>query len=164
MNRIVALVLGAAVAMVLFASTLTAQPQSTRIVFVDSQALIAAHPGGQAAAALQTQAQTELDEIRGQLDAIEAKARTGQQLTNDEAERFNILLTTFDTVQARYRADIANAATPAIQAVNSAIRTVATQNEYAVVFDIGAAAENGLVVFAADDLDITEMVLLQLGN
>jgi len=163
-NRILALVLAVATAAVLFASTLTAQPQVTRLVFVDSQSLIAAHPGGQAANALQAQAQTELTGISAQLEALEGRMRSGQALSNEEAERYNILLTTLETVQARYRADIAAAAQPAVTAVNAAIRAVATENGYTVVMDIGAAAENGLVVFAADDLDITQTVLARLGN
>ena len=65
-------------------------------------------------------------------------------------------------MQARYQADIAAAAQPAIEAVNAAIRAVAEEAGIAVVMDIGAAAENGLVVYAAEGLDLTELVAARL--
>jgi Skp family chaperone for outer membrane proteins len=65
-------------------------------------------------------------------------------------------------VQSRYQADIAAAAEPAIEAVNDAIRDVAIEREYTIVMDIAAAAESGLVVYAVDGLDITDLVLSRL--
>jgi outer membrane protein len=164
MKRLIPLVLVAALAMVLLTSTLTAQPESNRLVFVDSQALIAAHPAGQEASELRIRAQTEVNEIREQLEGIQSRARAGQTLTNEETERFNILITTLESVQTRYQAEIAAAAGPAIEAVNAAIREISVEQGYGIVFDIGAAADSGLVVYAADGLDITDAVMVRLGN
>jgi outer membrane protein len=69
-----------------------------------------------------------------------------------------VLVATYDSVQARYASDIAEAAQPAIEAVNAAIREVAVANGIAVIMDIEAAAESGMVVYAADGLDLTEAV------
>ena len=162
MKRLTLALIAAAALMLLASTTIGAQDQPTRLVFVDAQSLIAAHPGGQAANELRAQANAEITELRNQLDALQARARAGEALSNDEQERFNILLTTLDAVQARYQADIAAAAQPAIDAVNDAIRAVAQEREYSVVMDISAAAENGLVVYAADGLDITDTVLARL--
>lgn len=162
MKRLTLALIAAAALMLLASTTIGAQDQPTRLVFVDAQALIAAHPGGQAANELRAQASSEITELRNQLDALQARARAGEVLSTDEQERFNILLTTLDAVQARYQADIAAAAQPAIDAVNDAIRAVAQEREYSVVMDISAAAENGLVVYAADGLDITDTVLARL--
>ena len=162
MKRLTLALLAAVALMVLASATIGAQDQPTRVVFVDAQALIAAHPGGQAANELRAQAATEIGELRDQLDSLQARARAGEALSADEQERFNILLTTLDAVQSRYQADISAAAEPAITAVNDAIRDVAVEREYTVVMDIGAAAENGLVVYAADGLDITDVVLARL--
>jgi outer membrane protein len=162
MKRLTLALLAAAALMVMASATIGAQDQPTRLVFVDAQSLIAAHPGGQAANALRTQASSEIGELRNQLDALQARARAGEALSADEQERFNILLTTLDAVQSRYQADIAAAAQPAIDAVNNAIRDVAQEREYTVVMDISAAAESGLVVYAADGLDITDAVLARL--
>jgi len=162
MKRLTLALLAAAALVVAASTTIGAQEQPTRIVFVDAQALIAAHPGGQSANTLRAQATTEITELRNQLDALQARARAGEVLSTDEQERFNILLTTLDAVQARYQADIAAAAQPAIEAVNDAIRAVAQEREYTIVMDIAAAAENGLVVYAVDGLDITDIVLARL--
>lgn len=164
MKRLTLLAAAVVLAMVPLASTLTAQDQPTKMVFVDSQALLAAHPAGQAASGLREQAQTEIDEIRAQLDVIQDRARSGAQLTNEETERFNILLATLETVQVRYQADIAAAAAPAIEAVNAAIEAVSLENGYTIVMDIGASADMGLVVYAAEGLDITDAVMARLGN
>jgi outer membrane protein len=164
MKRLTLLAAAVVLAMVPLASTLTAQDQPTKMVFVDSQALLAAHPAGQAASSLREQAQVEVDEIRAQLDVIQDRARGGAQLTNEETERFNILLATLETVQVRYQADSAAAAAPAIEAVNAAIEAVSLENGYTIVMDIGASADMGLVVYAAEGLDITDAVMARLGN
>jgi outer membrane protein len=164
MKRLTLLAAAVVLAMVPLASTLTAQDQPTKMVFVDSQALLAAHPAGHAASSLREQAQVEVDEIRAQLDVIQDRARGGAQLTNEETERFNILLATLETVQVRYQADIAAAAAPAIEAVNAAIEAVSLENGYTIVMDIGASADMGLVVYAAEGLDITDAVMARLGN
>ena len=164
MKRLTMIALGAVAAMVLLSSTLTAQPDANRLVFADSQALIAAHPAGREASELRIRAQNEVNEIRQQLEAIQNRARAGETLSNDDTERFNILVTTLESVQTRYQAEIAAAAGPAIEAVNAAIRAIAEEQGYGIVFDIGAAADTGLVVYAAEGLDITDAVMLRLGN
>lgn len=138
-------------------ANLGAQDAPSRLAFVDSQSLIAAHPAGQSANDLRELAADEIGEIRAQLDELQAKAQ-GPGLTNEEGELFDVLLATLQTVQTRYQADINAAARPAIEAVNAAIATVADENGIAVVMDIGAAAESGLVVYAAEGLDLTEQV------
>jgi outer membrane protein len=155
-----ALVAALAVAIPLGAN-LGAQDAPTRLAFVDSQALIAAHPAGQAANDLRGLAAEEIGGLRDRLDALQAKSRSGG-LTNEETELFTVLLATLESVQSRYAADIATAAEPAIAAVNAAIRTVAQANGIAVVMDIEAAAESGLVVFAAEGLDLTEAVAAEI--
>jgi outer membrane protein len=162
MKRLTLALLVAAALMVVANTTIGAQDQPTRLVFVDAQALIGAHPGGQSANTLRRQATEEIGELRAQLDAIQARARAGEQLTADEQERFNVLLTTLEAVQSRYQTDIARAAEPAIEAVNAAIREVAREQDYTIVMDIAAAADSGLIVYAADGLDITDAVLARL--
>lgn len=137
---------------------LGAQDAPVRLAFVDSQALIAAHPAGQQANDLRDLAATEIGDLRAQLDELQARAQAEGGLSNEDGELFNLLVTTLESVQTRYQADIAAAAQPAIDAVNAAIEAVADENGIAVVMDIAAAAESGLVVYAADGLDLTEAV------
>jgi outer membrane protein len=141
---------------------LGAQDAPVRLAFVDSQALIAAHPAGQQANDLRELAATEIGDLRAQLDALQAKAQAEGGLSNEDGELFNLLVTTYESVQTRYQSDIAAAAQPAIEAVNAAIKAVADENGIAVVMDIAAAAESGLVVYAADGLDLTEAVSARL--
>lgn len=141
---------------------LGAQDAPVRLAFVDSQALIAAHPAGQQANDLRELAATEIGDLRAQLDALQAKAQAEGGLSNEDGELFNVLVTTYESVQTRYQSDIAAAAQPAIEAVNAAIKAVADENGIAVVMDIAAAAESGLVVYAADGLDLTDAVAERL--
>ena len=157
MKRLTLLLVAAVAVALMLGANLGAQDAPSRIAFVDSQALIASHPAGTAANELRELAAEEIGGLRAQLDGLQAKAR-GEGLSNEEAEMFNVLVATYDSVQARYAADISAAAQPAIDAVNAAIREVAEQNGVAVVMDIGAAAESGMVVYAADGLDLTEAV------
>ena len=163
MKRLTLAVLAALAVALTLGANLGAQDAPARLAFVDSQALIAAHPAGGAANDLRELAAQEIGDLRAQLDALVAKAQSqGGTLSPEDDERFSLLRATFESVQARYQADIAAAAQPAIAAVNAAIRAVAEEAGIAVVMDIGAAAENGLVVYAADGLDLTEAVAARL--
>lgn len=133
-------------------------PSDMSIAFVDSQAAIAAHPSGSEAERLEQQASEEIGELREQLEGLSQRARQGEQLTPEENEQYQALLTTLEAVQQRYQSDIQDAAQPAIEAVNEVIRELAADNEIDVVLDIGAASE-GLVVYARDGLDLTPRVL-----
>ncbi len=161
MKRLTLLLVAAVAVALMLGANLGAQDAPARIAFVDSQALIASHPAGEAANELRALAAEEIGGLREQLDGLQAKARA-EGLSNEEAEMFNVLVATYESVQARYAADIAAAAQPAIDAVNEAIRAVAEQNGIAVVMDIGTAAESGMVVYAADGLDLTEAVAERL--
>jgi outer membrane protein len=161
MKRLTLVLVAALAVAIPLGANLGAQDAPVRLAFVDSQALIAAHPAGQAANELRELASEEVGGLRNRLDGLQAKARS-EGLDNDETELFNVLLATLDSVQSRYAAEIGQAAQPAIDAVNAAIRTVAEENGIAVIMDIEAAAESGLVVFAADGLDLTEEVAARL--
>jgi outer membrane protein len=161
MKRLLPWFAAAAVTAILSGARLGAQDVPSRLAFVDSQALIAAHPAGQSANQLRELASVEIGGLRDRLDALQAKGRTSG-LTAEESELFNVLVTTLETVQVRYAGDIARAAQPAIEAVNEAIRLVAQESGIAVVMDIDAAAESGLVVYAVEGLDLTETVAARL--
>lgn len=158
MKRLTFYILVLLAAIGLGGATLTAQEAGTSIVFVDSQAAIAAHPAGEEADALRQQASEELGGLRTDLDAIAQRARAGEQLTPEEQERYNTLLRTLQQVDQRYRQQIEQVAAPAIEAVNNVIREVAQEQGYSIVLDIGAASD-GLVVYAQDGLNITPQVL-----
>lgn len=161
MKRLTLLLVAAIAVALPLGAQLGAEEAPVGLAFVDSQALIATHPAGQAASELRVLATEEIGGLRDRLDALQAKAR-GEGLSNEEAELFNVLLATYESVNSRWAAEIAAAAQPAIEAVNAAIRVVADEAKIAVVMDIDAAAESGLVVYAAPGLDLTEAVAARL--
>lgn len=161
MKRLTLLLVAALAVALPLGAQLGAEEAPVGLAFVDSQALIATHPAGQAASELRVLATEEIGGLRDRLDALQAKAR-GEGLSNEEAELFNVLLATYESVNSRWAAEIAAAAQPAIEAVNAAIRVVADEAKIAVVMDIDAAAESGLVVYAAPGLDLTEAVAARL--
>ncbi|MFA5568437.1 MAG: OmpH family outer membrane protein [Trueperaceae bacterium] len=159
MRRLTLLGLAAAVVVALFASSLSAQSRQTKLVFVDAQAVLRAHPAGQAVEDLRAQAATEIKGLTDSISALENKLGSGQTLTPEESERYSTLRSTLQAVQARYLDEINKAAAPAVQATNEAIAELAKENGYTVVMDRVEAANQHLVVYADDDLDITQLVI-----
>ncbi len=164
MKRLTLVALAAVLLVALVAASPSVQNQPAHIAFVDSQAAINAHPAGKKADQLKQQAQTEIDGIRGKINTLAQKQQQGQQLTPQESERYQTLVTTLNAVQKRYQNDIQKAAQPAVVAVNTAIKEVAQQDGYTIVLDSRAAGTSGsgLVVYADQNLDITPQVIDQM--
>ena len=159
MNRLSFVLLTLFVAVL--ASTAVVQQSQTRIAFVDSQAAIRAHPAGAQAKALEDQAKTEVEALQADLEAIVAKANSGQQLTADEQNRFQTLRSTIVSVQQRYAEEISGIITPALEAVDQVISEISAENDYSVILDSRVAGQEGinLVVYAKPDLNITQQVV-----
>lgn len=164
MRRLTLLGLVVAVTIGLLASSLSAQDRQTRVVFVDSQAALLAHPSGAAIQQLQQQAETEVNELVASLTTLDQRLAAGETLSAADNERYQALQTSLTAVQARYRDEIAAAAAPAVTAVNAVIKQLAQENGYTIVMDRVEAADLRLVVYADDDLDITSMVIDRLKN
>lgn len=149
------------IAILALSATLVAQQVANSIVFVDTQAAIAAHPAGAQAKTIEEQARTEVEALQGELKALADKANAGTQLTADEQSRFQTLRTTILEVQQNYATQIGQTAEPALAAVDVAIKAVAEENGYLIVLDSGVAGQGGtnLVVYAAEQLNITQQVI-----
>lgn len=156
--------LAAALAALLLAPLASAQ--EGRIVFVDTQAAINAHPAGAQANALQEQAKTEIDGLNQDLQALVAKVNAGQQLSQEEQARFQQLRTAITSVQERYARQIQEVVQPALDAVNQVIQQLAQENGYDMVIDSVVAGQEprgiNLIVYARPDLDITQLVIERL--
>lgn len=125
-----------------------------RVAFVDTQALISAHPAQAEIASLGESLDAELQELLGQRQAlVQKQANAG--LTPEEEELLQALTVTIETRRDAGLSDIRSAAAPAEQAANEIIRELAAQDAIDLVLDIDQAA--GLVVFAGEGVpDITE--------
>lgn len=125
-----------------------------RIAFVDTQALIAAHPAQSEIARLGEALDAELQELLGQRQALLQK-QAAQGLTAEEEELLQALNVTIETRRDAGLSDIRSAAAPAEEAANEIIREIAQADGFALVLDLDQAA--GLVVFASNAVpDITE--------
>jgi outer membrane protein len=155
------LFIAAIIAVLAFSATLVAQQVANSIVFVDTQLAIAAHPAGAQAKTIEEQAKVEVEALQTELKAIADKANAGTQLTADEQSRFQTLRTTIFEVQQNYATQIGQTAQPALDAVDAAIKAVASENGYLIVLDSGVAGQSGtnLVVYAAEQLNITQQVI-----
>ena len=142
-------------------SNLNAQESGTRIVYVNSNEAIAARPESAQINDLRTQAQTEIEGIQSQLQALQDKVNSGQDLTVQERQTGQTLQQTLVATQQRWQQDIAAAAEPAITAVQAAIEAIAQENGYDLVLDGAVAGQSGinLVVYADDSLNITQQVI-----
>lgn len=132
-----------------------------RIAFVDTQALISAHPAQEEIARMGQALDAELQELLGQRDALLQKQQA-QALTPEEQELLQSLQVTIQTRRDRGLQDIRQAAGPAEAAANEIIRDIAQQDGYALVMDIEAAS--GLVVFASEgvpDLTAAAVALME---
>ncbi len=162
MRRLTLLGLVGAVVVAFAASTLSAQARPTKVVFIDSQAALMAHPSGSAVNALREQATAEINDLAASIAALERRIVAGEQLSPEEAERYQTLQTSLTAVQNRYLAEIDAAAAPAVTAVNEVIAQLAAENGYTIVFDRETARESRLVVYSDADLDITQLVIDRL--
>ena len=161
MKRLTLLTLFAAVLVggsFLYNNTLNAQARPTKIVFVDSQLALRAHPQGAEVDKLAERQMAEISDLANDYNALVAKAQAGT-LTPEEEELIQTLRVTLDATTQRFEQERAEAGGPAIQAVNDAIEALAEEHDYTIVMDVRIAAESGLVVYSDEDVDITQMVM-----
>lgn len=147
----------------LFNNTLNAQARPTKIVFVDSQVALRAHPQG---AEVDRLAERQLEEIRPlaeDYNALVAKAQAGV-LTPEEEELIQTLAVTLDATTQRFEQERMEIGGPAIEAVNRIIQELSQENGYTVVMDLRVAAESSLVVYTDADVDITQLVIDRISN
>src|SRR5690625_4478424 len=125
---------------------LQAQAPEARIAFINSQQAINAHPAGAAAREVEQRGIAEITEIQNNLNAIMERARSGAQLSPEEQEAFQTGQIALESTAQRYVEEVAAAAEPAVQAVDQALKAVASEQGYTVGFDYEVAEQSGRVV------------------
>lgn len=159
MRRLTLLGIAAAALVALFASNLTAQDQPSKVVYLNSQAAIHAHPTGAQIDTLMAQARADIDDLVARLSELDQKAASGQTLTPDEADRYRALQATLVAVDQRYRDEVEAAAVPAMEAVDAVLAQLAQELNFSMVIDSLTAADLKLIVYADPSLDITPIVI-----
>jgi Skp family chaperone for outer membrane proteins len=161
------LLIVAVLAVAVFASSrLSAQGQPTKIVFVNSAALLKSISEGQKVIDLGNQEASDLKDLNDKAAPLLSKLNSGQSLSDDERSQLNLLQQSYQSVKSRDDAAIQKALKPAEDKINAAIKTVAEKNHYTIILDGNVAGPNGtnLVVYADQGLDITSQVITQLGG
>lgn len=162
MKRVTYMILATVAVAFLGSLNLQAQAPSTRIAFINSQQAIDAHPAGATAREIEQRGVAEITEIQNSLNAIIERAQSGATITPEEQEAFQTGQLALEATAARYSQDVASAAEPAVVAVDTALKAIAAEQGYTVVFDYEVARQSGLVVYAEDGLDITQLVIDRL--
>ena len=121
-------------------------------------------PAGQAAADVQQRANDELGGLRESIEPLAQKLASGQVLSAEERDSYDLFRRSIETTSERYRQEFEQAAAPAQADIQAAIDVVAQENGYGVVMDGNVAGQTGvgLVVFAAEGLDITPLVVRRI--
>ena len=154
MKRIAAPLTFVVVLLVAIAGQASAQ---VSLAFVDTQALIRAHPAQAEIDRLTQSLDGELQELLQQRQDLLGQAQNGQ-LSAEQQELLQALSVTIETRRNEGVQAIRDAAAPAEQAANVIIEGLASDQGYDLVLDIGSAS--GLVVFAADDVpDLTDQAV-----
>lgn len=161
MKRLTYTIIAVLAAAFLWSLNPTAQAPGTRVAFLDSQAAIDSHPAGAQARNLEQTGLEELTSLESQLNAIIQRAQTGTATAADQ-EAFQTLQRTFEDRAQRIASEIAAAAEPAVAAVDAALAQVAAEQGIAVVFDYEVASMSGIIVYAEDGLDLTELVIQRI--
>lgn len=125
--------------------------------------------GKQAAAELQSKfapRQSELDNMRKQLDDLQARLRTGQTTLSDEekarlAREGDTLTRTFQRKQQEAQDDFNDEQQDVVNRIGRKMMTVldkySKDNGYAIIFD--TSAQQTPVVYAANQIDVTQDII-----
>ena len=147
-------------------SVAAAQVPAMGIGYVDSQYLISLHPAYQQIVETREMANAEMNQVAARVQELQQKQQAGT-LTEQEQELLQVSMTTLQTLQSRYDAELKALQEPAILAVDAAISEVAKSLNIGIVFDSLRSGPGGygVIVYADPAVDLTPMVEeVLLGN
>ncbi len=137
------------------------RPTPTRIGYVDAEKVVQAHKDFKKVQDVRTQAERELKPLRDQIQPLEAKLRAGNA-TAKEQQDYRVLAQSLQEAGRKWT-DRSNAVLkPITEEIDQVIARLAQQQGFAIVLDKKVAASSGLVVYAADELEITDAVVRAL--
>ncbi|RDI94822.1 OmpH family outer membrane protein [Meiothermus sp. QL-1] len=153
----------AALAFLVLGGSLLAQNRSvpTRVGYVDAEKVVQAHKDFKKVQDIRAQAERELKPLRDQAQALEAKLRAGNA-TAKEQQDYRIVAQSLQEAGRKWTERANAALKPITEEIDQAIARVAQQQGFAIVLDKRVAAQSGLVVYAADELDLTDAVIRAL--
>jgi len=131
---------------------------ATRIGYIDTDAILQAHPSFSKVKEVQTQAQGELKPLQDQLKGLEAKVQGGTATAKDQQD-YQALAKGYQDTLKKWQ-DKQNTVLDSItEQINGVVAKVAQEQGLALVMDKRVAGTSGLVVYADSSLDLTDAVV-----
>lgn len=137
------------------------QPPATKIGYLNARAVVEAHPQFARIKEIQAKAEAELKPLRDQLQPLEAKIRAGSA-TAQEQQNYRTLAQNLQETSKKWNDQQNAALRPITEEIDKLVSKIAQEQGFAVVLDQEVAASSGLVVYAAQELDITQAILRAL--
>jgi len=149
----------------LSSSLLVAQTPSTasKIGYLNARAVLEAHPQFARVKEVQSKAEAELKPLREQVQALEAKLRAGNA-TTQEQQAYRTAAQNLEAEVRKWNEQQSAALRPLTQEIDRAIGQVAKEQGFAMVLDQEVAASSGLVIYAAQELDLTQAIVRSLSR
>jgi len=147
----------------LLSSLLVAQTQPTanKIGYLNARAVVEAHPQFAKVREIQTKAEAELKPLREQLQSLDSKLRAGNA-TAQEQQAYRSAAQNLEAAGQKWTEQQNAVLRPITEDIDKVIGKVAKEQGFAIVLDQEVAASSGLVVYAAQELDLTQAIVRAL--
>ncbi|GAO75000.1 OmpH family outer membrane protein [Meiothermus ruber] len=146
-------------AALLLSSLLVAQtpPTADKVGYLNARAVVEAHPQFVRVKEVQAKAEAELKPLREQVQSLEAKLRQGNA-TAQEQQAYRTAVQRLETAGQKWSEQQGSVLRPITEDIDMVIGRVAKEQGFAIVLDQEIAASSGLVVYAAQELDLTQAI------
>ncbi len=150
-------------AALLLSGLLVAQtpPSANKIGYLNARAVVEAHPQFARVKEVQTKAEAELKPLQEQVQALEAKLRQGSATTQEQQD-YRTAVQNLETTRQKWSEQQGSVLRPITEDIDKVIGRVAKEQGFAIVLDQEVAASSGLVVYAAQELDLTQAIMRAL--
>lgn len=146
-------------------SLLVAQTPSAadKIGYLNARAVVEAHPQFAKVKELQSKAEAELEPLRTQVQSLEAKLRSGNA-TSQEQQAYRTAVQSLEAAGQKWGEQQNTALRSITEDIDKIIGRIAKEQGFAIVLEQEVAASSGLVVYAAQELDLTQAVVRALAK
>ncbi len=134
------------------------RPVASKIGYLNARAVVEAHPQFAKIKELQAKAEAELKPLRDQLQPLEAKIRAGNA-TAQEQQSYRTLAQNLQEAGKKWTDQQNAALRPITEEIDKLVSKIAQEQGFAMVLDQEVAASSGLVVYADEELDLTQAIV-----
>lgn len=134
------------------------QPPQSSVAFVNSEAILAAFPAARPYLDARRAGTEEMNRLSQELQALAQRIQAGTA-TAQQRQQYDILAQTFQRRQEQIRTDLRRRLEEISPRIDQAISAVARQRGHTMVLDAVVAQPTGLILFAAETIDITQPVI-----